>query len=80
MKKFLLLLPLLGGCKASEMAQIRSMGSKHEVTCYSGGVSIYHGESAGNVSNESQSDGWYWEDVETGKLVESSAACIFKAE
>ena len=80
MKKLLLLLPLLGGCKASDVAQFKSMGSKHEVTCYSGGVVIYHGESAGNVSNEEHSDGWYWQDTATGKLVESSGTCLFKAE
>lgn len=82
MKKIVLLcgLTLLSGCKASERAQIFSLGSLHHVVCYSGNITIYDGESAGNVSNEEQSDGWYWKDTRTGKLVEATGPCMIFQE
>jgi hypothetical protein len=74
----LLTASFLGGCKSSERAQIFSLGSRHHITCYSGGKVIYEGYSPGNVSNEDRSDGWYWEDEKTGKLVEVTAPCVIE--
>lgn len=68
------------GCKDSEIAQMKSFGSKHKITVYSGriAVAIYH--STGNVSNESSTDGWYFEDASTHKLVEVAGTLIIEQE
>lgn len=68
------------GCKDADVAQFESMGARHKITCYSGTQVIYQGESTGNVNNEHGSDGWYWEDATTHKLVEASGACLFEQE
>lgn len=67
---FTVLFLIVGGCKDSTRAQWGAMGSTHTITVYSGGkvVKVYH--STGNVSNQEQSDGWYFEDSTTHKLVE----------
>ena len=82
MKKALLLAAVLGmaGCTDADKAQLLSLGSHHKVTCYSGTAIIYQGESSGNVSNETNFDGWYWNDLKTGKLVESSGTCLIEQE
>lgn len=66
--------------KDSSVAQLRAMGSPHRVTCYAGTAVIYQGESTGNVSSEGSSDGWFWKDTKTGKLVEASGTCLFEQE
>lgn len=58
------------GCKDATMAQFQSLGSRHKITLYSGGKVVGTWISTGNVSNESQSDGWYFEDESTHLLVE----------
>ena len=35
-------------------------------------------ESTGNVSNEAQSDGWYFKDEATGKLVEVTGTLVIE--
>lgn len=82
MKKLVpfLLLAALAGCKDATVAQFEALGSRHKITCYSGDRVIYDGESTGNVSNEGNSDGWYWEDSATGKLVEATGPCIIAQE
>ena len=73
----LLAIVALSSCKDSTMAQFKSMGSHHIITLYaSDGKEIKTWESTGNVSNEQNSDGWYFEDVTTGKLVEIAGTMI----
>ena len=75
MKKGLILATIaiaLAGCKDSQMAQWNAMGKHHLIKQFSGGCIVGEWESTGNVSNEKESDGWYFEDVQTGKLVEVS--------
>lgn len=67
----------IAGCKSSDFAQIGSLGHEAHVKCYSGNLLIYEGDSTGNVSNEGSSDGWYWKDAKTGRLVEVSGSCVF---
>jgi len=63
--------------KDSSKAQFMSLGKHHIVTLYaSDGKEIKTWESTGNISNEQNSDGWYFEDVATGKLVEISGTMI----
>lgn len=70
----------LCGCKDATMAQWKSSGCRHKVTVYSGGVAVRIFHSTGNVSNQANSDGYYFEDVETKKLVEVSGTVVIEQE
>lgn len=80
MKKIILsiaVVALLSSCKDSQSAQWSAMGKQHIITLYgaSGNV-IQTWTSTGSVSNEKSSDGWYFEDAVTGKLVEITGTII----
>ena len=66
------------GCKDSTRAQLFAMGSKHRITLYSGGVAVKTWTSTGNVSNQEHSDGYYFEDESTHKLVEVSGQVVIE--
>ena len=75
MKKLLVALVVtvvaLSSCKDATTAQYKALGCKHIVTLYgASGTPIKQWTSTGSVSNEGHSDGWYFEDEVTGKLVE----------
>ena len=78
MKRVILLVALLPGCTCAQMAQITSLGSPGSIQCFSGGKVIYEGRSTGKISTEQGSDGWYFEDSETGKLVRVGGDCLIK--
>lgn len=71
---------MLVGCKDATRAQWGAMGSKHTVTVYSGGIAVKVFHSTGNVSNQGQSDGYYFEDAATHKLVEVSGTVVIEQE
>jgi len=68
----------LTGCTNAEMSQYTSLGSPGEITCYSGNIVIYQGKSTGKILTEKGSDGWYFEDAATRRLVRVSGACVIK--
>lgn len=70
----------LAGCKDATRAQWGAMGSKHIVTVYSGGAAVKVFHSTGNVSNQEQSDGYYFEDAATHKLVEVAGTVVIEQE
>lgn len=70
----------LAGCKDATRAQWGAMGSKHTVTVYSGGVAVKVFHSTGNVSNQEQSDSYYFEDAATHKLVEVAGTVVIEQE
>lgn len=76
MKYMVLATLFLAGCTDADFSQFTSYGSTAEITCYSGGEVIYHGKSTGKVSTEKQSDGWYFQDAATNKLVRISGTCV----
>ena len=84
MKKVLLTLAVVGflcGCKDSTIAQLGSLGSRHKITLYGcDGKIIGQWESTGNVSNEENSDGWYFKDEKTGLLVEVTGTLVIEQE
>lgn len=82
MKKILFAAVLLGmvGCKSSNISQVTSLGSSFHITCYSGTAVILDTLSEGQPSNESYSDGFYFKDKATGKLVEVTGTCIFRED
>lgn len=75
MKSALPILAMLActiGCSNAERAQFGGMGSNFRVTLYSGGEVVKEWESIGKVQTESQSDGWFFMDAKTNKLVRVS--------
>jgi hypothetical protein len=81
MKKLILLFAIIAtlfsSCKDSEVAQFSALGKHHIISLYAtNGTVIKTWESTGNVSNEEHSDGWYFEDLDTGKLVEIAGTMI----
>lgn len=68
------------GCTDARMSKLLQLGSPQHIKCYSGGAVIYEGDSTGKVANENDSDGYYWEDAATQKIVEVSADCVFVAK
>ena len=83
MKKIILIVGIvcigICGCKDATMAQFKSLGSHHRVTLYGvDGKVIKQWTATGNVSNQSQSDGWYFEDEATGKLIEVTGTLVIE--
>lgn len=78
MKKFLIVLAFVVsfsvcGCTGSNMAQLNAYGKAHHIKQFSGmGTVIGEWDSTGKVQTEPQSDGWYFKDAATGKIVEVS--------
>ena len=66
------------GCTDAQKKQISSLGSTGEIVCYSGGKEIYRGRSTGKISTEGHSDGWFFEEEGSHKLVRISADCVIK--
>lgn len=67
---------LFVGCTDGKWKKVTAIGSPAKVTCYSGGKIIFDGKSTGKVSAEEQSDGWFFEDSETNKLIRVSGDCV----
>ena len=84
MKKTILTLfaiATLASCKDAKMAQFSSLGKPHIITMYGcDGRIIRQWESTGSVSNEAKSDGWYFEDAATGKLVEVTGPIVIEVK
>lgn len=78
MKKLLVLIPFLTGCTDAQFAKTFSLNQSREITCYSGAQIIYHGHTTGRIENEHKSDGYYFQENESKKLVETNAPCIIK--
>lgn len=83
MKKSLLFACLIGllvfsGCKDATRAQFNALGNRHKITMFSGGQKIGEWISTGNVSNENHSDGWYFKDEKSGRLVEVTGTLVIE--
>ena len=64
------------GCTDAKWKKVTTLGESAKITCYSGGKVIYDGMSTGKIHAEEQSDGWYFEDSATHKLVRVSGDCV----
>lgn len=71
---------VLGGCFDAQRAQYSAIGSKFRVTLYSGGEAIRSWESTGKVLSEQGSDGYYFTDSKTNKLVRVSGDLVIEQE
>lgn len=67
------------GCTDATLSKFKQLGSPQEITCYSGGQIIYHGFSTGKVVAEEGGSGHYFEERETGALVEILGNCIIRS-
>lgn len=77
--KMLLMLSMIltvSSCTDGKMAKVLSYGSSRTITCWSGGVKIYEGRSTGKISSEQNSDGYYFTEEGSNKLMEVSGNCV----
>ncbi len=70
----------VAGCTSAERSQLAALGSDHKVTVYSGGSAVREFHSSGKVLTESESDGWYFTDKVTGRLVRVSGTVVIEQE
>jgi len=82
MKKVLVIIALLGllGCSRAQRANILAIGSKHRITLYSGSSAVRSWVSSGAIENEEKSDGYYFQDDATGKLIRVSGSIVIEQE
>jgi hypothetical protein len=76
----LLSVALLSGCTNAQRAKWSSLGGKHKITFYSGGIAVRVWHTSGYVQNEEKSDGYYFQDDATGKLVTISGEVVIEQE
>lgn len=76
----LLAVVVISGCTDASRSQISSLGSKFKVTLYSGGEPVRSWTSTGKVLTEQESDGWYFTDADTGKLVRLSGDVVVEQQ
>lgn len=77
MKIILIVLGLSSiSCTDARMSKLMSYGDSRSIECYSGGKMIYKGRSTGKITSEAQSDGYFFREQGTGKLLEVSGNCV----
>lgn len=72
----LLAVTMLIGCTDAERSKLGGYGDKFKVEMYSGGQKVREWTSSGKVISEEGSDGYYFNDSETGKLIEVSGDVV----
>ena len=82
MNKLIVIIALLGlmGCSKAQRANILAIGCKHRITLYSGTMAVRSWVSSGTIENEEKSDGYYFQDDATGKLVRVSGSIVIEQE
>lgn len=78
MKRTILLITilLLSGCTNAGRSQLFGYGSDFKVKLYSGGELVQEWQSKGKVLTEADSDGWYFMDAKTNKLIRVSGTVV----
>lgn len=83
MKKSILLIAIVAisfaSCNDAKQSKIMSYGGKFKVEVISGGQIVRTYISSGKVLSEENSDGYYFNDEQTGKLIEVSGQVIITA-
>jgi hypothetical protein len=74
------LLLTLVACTDAERAHLSAYGGHQTVTLYSGGKAVRQWVATGQVSNEAHSDGYYFMDETTGKLVRISGVVVIERQ
>ncbi|MCP3684513.1 MAG: hypothetical protein GY861_17750 [bacterium] len=70
----------LAGCTDAVWDKTFSLGEGRKIECYSGGKLIYSGVSTGKIQSEQSSDGYFFRDRDTGKLMEVSGNCVLTSK
>lgn len=68
------------GCTDATMSHYGAYGSNHIVMVWSGGKAVKTYVSSGQVKSENQSDGFFFKDKSTGKLVRVSGTLTIEQE
>lgn len=76
--RYLLLALIAAGCTDTDMASWSAFGKPGTVTCYSGGKIIYEGKATGRIQTVTSSDGWEFEEAETGAFIRVSGDCLIR--
>ncbi len=65
-------------CSNADIRDMKSIGKPANVSLYSGGVLIRHWVSTGKIQTMSDSDGWFFEDNETHKLIKVTGTVVIE--
>jgi len=78
MKKAFLFIGIifLIGCTDAQYEKAAGLGNEFKVELYSGGVCVKTWVSTGKVISEKKSDGYYFKDKASGKLIEVSGTVV----
>lgn len=76
MKKLIFLSLFLVGCTDASVARFEAYNEKHKIELYSGGELVKEWTSTGKVHAEEQSDGYFFMDEKTKKLVRVSGDLV----
>jgi hypothetical protein len=68
------------GCTDADVSQATAFGTPCKVTVWSGGEAVKEYRSTGRVHSEQDTDGWYFRDAQTGKLVRVSGTVTIEYE
>lgn len=71
---------LVTGCFSAQRARVFAANSPHRVEVYSGGKLVKTYRSLGRVLAEEGSDGWYFEDSVSRKLVHVAGTVVIEQE
>lgn len=66
----------LPSCTDAQRAKVGGLGDEFKVELYSGGKKVREWTSTGKVSNEENTDGYYFKDKDSGKLIEVSGDVV----
>lgn len=71
MKKLIIIIAasFLVGCSSADIAGFSALGQSHHIKQFSGGALIGEWDSTGKIENERSSDGYYFQDTKTQKLI-----------
>lgn len=67
---------ILSGCSNATQSAINAWRKPHIVEMYSGGSLVGYWETTGKVLNEKNSDGYFFQDAKTGKMVTVSGDIV----
>lgn len=75
--KYAAVVAVLAGCSSAEIAHVGTWGGSQHIVLYAAnGQPIDTWDSDGLVKTENASDGWYFVDKVTGKLVRISGTVV----
>lgn len=69
----------LAGCTDATRAHMGQYNDPAEVTCFSGGQTVYQGTSTGKIESNKDEDGLYFRERESGRFVRLYADCVVKS-